>query len=142
MSLFIVEVGVLITMHTCMKDVLRNILGTVYMSLAKRASLGSLLKQNLILAMRDHRNGIGKFIVRLVLLRGNHKVFSQGHETIFVTKLSPANRASPAHVNGSLVAINHYIKFIAWVARLKTSHLNPAQRKYRQKKKTEKENAS
>ena len=71
MSLFIVEVGVLLTIHTCMKDVLRK---SFYMSPANRASLGNLLKQNLILAMRDHRNGIGKFIVRLVLLRGNHKV--------------------------------------------------------------------
>ena len=71
MSLFIVEVGVLLTIHTCMKDVLRK---SFYMSPANRVSLGNLLKQNLILPMRDHRNGIGKFIVRLVLLRGNHKV--------------------------------------------------------------------
>ena len=32
------------------------------MSPANRASLGNLLKENLILAMKDHRNDIGKFI--------------------------------------------------------------------------------
>ena len=31
------------------------------MSPANRASLGNLLKGNLILAMKDHRNAIGKF---------------------------------------------------------------------------------
>ena len=61
MSLIIVEVGVLIAMHTCMKNVLRNILGAVYMSTANRASPRNLLKQNLILAMKDHWNDIGKF---------------------------------------------------------------------------------
>ena len=44
-----------------MKDVLRNILGAVYMSPANRVSPGNLLKENLILAMKDHRNDIGKF---------------------------------------------------------------------------------
>ena len=61
MSLIIVEVGVLITIHTCMKNVLRNIFGAVYTSPANRASPGNLLEENLILAMRDHRNDIGKF---------------------------------------------------------------------------------
>ena len=53
--------GVLIAMDTCMKDVLRNILGAVYMSPANRVSPVNLLKENLILAMKDHRNDIGKF---------------------------------------------------------------------------------
>ena len=61
MSLIIVEVGVLITIHTCMKNVLRNILGAVYTSPANRACPGNLLEENLILAMKDHRNNIGKF---------------------------------------------------------------------------------
>ena len=61
MSFIVVEVGVLIAMHTCMKDVLRHILGAVYMSPANRANPRNLLKENLILTMRDHRNDIGKF---------------------------------------------------------------------------------
>ena len=51
----------MIAMHACMKDVLRNIWGAVYMSPANRTNPGNLLKENLILAMRDHRNDIGKF---------------------------------------------------------------------------------
>ena len=38
-----------------------RLLGAVYMSPANRASLGNLLKENLILAMKDHQNDIGKF---------------------------------------------------------------------------------
>ena len=53
--------GVLITIHTCMKDVLRNNLGAVYMSPANQTSPDNLLKENLVLAMKDHRNDIGKF---------------------------------------------------------------------------------
>ena len=37
------------------------IVGAVYMSPANQASLGNLLKENLILAMKDHWNDIGKF---------------------------------------------------------------------------------
>ena len=29
------------------------------------------------------------------------EIINHGHETIFVTKLSPANRASQAHVNNA-----------------------------------------
>ena len=35
--------------------------GCLYMSPANRTSPGNLLKENLILAMKDHRNDIGKF---------------------------------------------------------------------------------
>ena len=37
------------------------LLGAVYMSQANRASPGNLLKENIMLAMRDHQNDIGKF---------------------------------------------------------------------------------
>ena len=39
----------------------KEALGAVYMSPPNRASPGNLLKENLILTMKDHRNDIGKF---------------------------------------------------------------------------------
>ena len=53
--------------------------------------------------MKNNRNDTGKFSEEIIKLI---EMICHGHEKIFVTKLSPANRASSAHVNSPLEDIS------------------------------------